>query len=306
MQEPHDKLGPVARRLAATQRVLCVEDEPDIALFLRAYFRAAGFDVVHIDPDDVGEVLEAVREHKPDAILLDLLLRGFSGSDVYRRLRADEQFAFIPVIMVSAHSGADPGFEAPRGLDAFVAKPFNTDVLADLVRDRLAAAERLAERGRHESLELMSQDYLDARLRDEIGVAGDDGGFSFGLLRLQSMEAILAEVGRDGRDHLVTSLVRSARQTLPDGTVIGLTSSDEIALIFPALEVDDAQASVEALLTEVNGTFDFAGGASVPVELVCGLAAYPGSASDPDGLFMAADAALADAVDGGEALHVAQ
>ena len=304
MQE-HDKLGPVARRLAATQRVLCVEDEADIALFLRAYFRASGFDVVHIDPDSPADVVAAAREHRPDAILMDLLLRGFSGTEAYRRLRADEQFTFVPVILVSAHAGADPSFETPGGLDAFVAKPFNTDVLADLVRERLAAAARLAERGRPEGLELMSQEYLDARLVDEIKVAGDQGGFSFGLVRLRSLDAVVAEVGRDGRDHLVNSLVRSARGSLPEGTVIGLTSSDEIALVFPALDIHHARDALEPVLRSVSGTFEFPGGANVPVELACGLAAYPGSATEPDGLFMAADAALADAVEGGELVHLA-
>ena len=138
------KLGPVARRLAATQRVLCVEDEPDIAAFLRAYFRAAGYDLVHLDPTDPDEVLRALDEHEPDCVLLDVRLRGFSGSEAYRRMRSDERWAFTPVIMVSAHAMADPSFRRPTGLDAFVPKPFNTNELAELVRERIDAACRLA------------------------------------------------------------------------------------------------------------------------------------------------------------------
>ena len=301
--QDNDKLGPVARRLAATQRVLCVEDEPDIASFLRAYFRAAGFDLIHIDPDDADAVLDAAGEHKPDAILLDLRLRGFSGTEAYRRLRADDRFAFVPVIMVSAHAGADPDFVSPAGLDAFVAKPFNTNVLADLVRERLAAAARLAERGRHVELELMSQEYLEARLVDEVAMSTPDGTFSFGLLRLLSLDAIVASVGTEGRNHLVTSLVRSARTALPAGTVIGLTNADEIALIFPALDIASAYDALGPVLDDLAGTFEFPGGAVVPVDLACGLAAYPGSASDTDGLFMAADVALTEAADGGARLH---
>ena len=54
-----------------------------------------------------------------------------------------------------------------------------------------------------------------------------------------------------------------------------------------------------------QGVLDFAGGAVVPVDLNAGLASYPANAADPDGLFMAADAALADAVDGGIAVQLA-
>lgn len=298
-----NKLGPVARRLAATQRVLCVEDEADIASFLRAYFRAAGYDLVHIDPMDADEVVAAVAEHKPDCVLLDLRLRTFSGTEAYRLLRADERWAFVPVILVSAYAESDPAFEKPRGIDAFVAKPFNTNVLADLVRDRIAAATVLAERGRHQQLAVMTHEYLEARLADEIAVSGSDGTFSFALISLRSRAEILAEVGAGGLAHLVASVVSAARHHLPGGAVIGLTDSNELAVIFPALGIDRAQDSLEAALASASGTFEFPGGAAVPVTVASGIAAYPASAVDTGGLFMAADAAMAEAIEADELLR---
>lgn len=301
--QDENKLGPVARRLAATQRVLCVEDEPDIASFLRAYFRAAGYDLVHLDPMDADEVVAAVEEHRPDCILLDLRLRTFSGTEAYRLLRADERWAFVPVIMVSAYAESDPAFEKSKGLDAFVAKPFNTNVLADLVRDRIAAATVLSERGRHHDLAVMTHEYLEARLADEIAVSGDEGTFSFALIRLRSRAEVVAEVGESGLDHLVATLVSSARDQLPGGAVIGLTDSDELAIIFPALDIDRAHDALEQALRTATGSFEFPGGASVPVTVVSGLAAYPASAVDTGGLFMAADSAMAEAVEAGELLR---
>ncbi|HEX4902906.1 MAG TPA: response regulator [Acidimicrobiales bacterium] len=291
------RLGPVARRLAATQRVLCVEDEPDIAAFLRAYFRAAGYDLVHIDPTDPDEVLAALDEHAPDCVLLDVRLRGFSGVEAYRRMRSDERWAFTPVIMVSAHASSDPSFRKPTGLDAFVAKPFNTNALADLVRERIDAGAVLAERGRDTRRELLSQDYLTARLADEIAVAGSDGHVSLAIARLRSLPDVLVEVGADGLDHLVRSLVDRARSLLPADTVLGATSRDEVAVLLPGTGPRDAYAVVRQVIAEVRGDFHFAGGAVVPVDVVAGLAAYPDNAADPDGLFMAADAALTDAGD---------
>ena len=187
-----NKLGPVARRLAATQRVLCVEDEPDIADFLRAYFRAAGYDLVHVDPDDVRRGAgRGGRAPSPTCVLLDIGLRGFSGLEAYRRLRSDERWAFMPVIMVSADTTADPHPARRKGLDAFVAKPFNTNVLADLVRDRLdgrgasspTAAARRRPRGHDPGLPRGPPRRRGRRS------PGHDGTFSFGLVRLLSMEA---------------------------------------------------------------------------------------------------------------------
>lgn len=298
-----NKLGPVARRLAATQRVLCVEDEPDIASFLRAYFRAAGYDLVHLDPMDADEVIAAMAEHQPDCVLLDLRLRTFSGTEAYRLIRADDRWAFVPVIMVSAYAESDPAFEKPQGLDAFVAKPFNTNVLADLVRERIEAAAELAERGRHHQLAVMTQEYLEARLADEIAVSGSDGTFSFALINLCSRAEILAEVGGSGLDHLVASMVSATRHHLPGGAVVGLTDSNELAVLFPALGIDRAEKALEAALAAASGTFEFPGGASVPVTVGAGLAAYPASAVDTDGLFMAADVAMAEAIEAGALLR---
>jgi len=299
------RLGPVARRLAATQRVLCVEDEADIALFLRAYFRASGYDLVHLDPTEPEEVLAALEEHAPDCVLLDVRLRGFSGVEAYRRMRSDERWAFTPVIMVSAHATADPSFRKPTGLDAFVAKPFNTNHLADLVRERIDAAAELAERGRDRRRELLTQEYLSARLADEIALAGPDGHVSLAITRLRSHAEVAAEVGPDGLDHLVRSLVDRVRPALPPGASLGATRRDEVAAVLPGLGPREAYGLVRDAVAGLAGEFRFPGGAVVPVEISAGLASFPGNAGDPDGLFMAADAALADAVDQGTLVQLA-
>src|SRR3546814_7432326 len=91
---------------------------------------------------------DALDEHKPDCVLLDLNLRGFSGAEAYRLLRTEDRYALLPVIVVSARPDARQLMEATGGVDAFVSKPFNVNSLADLVADRIARASRLnAEAG---------------------------------------------------------------------------------------------------------------------------------------------------------------
>lgn len=302
------KLGPVARRLAATQRVLCVEDEPDIAAFLRAYFRAAGYDFVHVDPTDPDEVLESMVRDEPDLVLLDVRLRGFSGVEAYRRIRADERWAFTPVIMVSGHAESLAGFRKPSGLDAFVAKPFNSNVLADLVHERIERARELEGRGRDARSELLSQEYLEARLADEIGVArtaGTEGKLSLAIVRFRSVEDVLNEVGSEGFDHLLRTLVERARPLLPSTTVLGSTRRDEVAAVLPGTGPRSAYSTLREVVSALNGDFRFAGGAVIAVDLAAGLASYPANANDPDGLFMAADVALAEAVEGGASVQLA-
>src|SRR5688500_16446078 len=176
-------LGSVARRLAATEHVLVVEDERDIADFLRAYFRAAGYAFTHIDPDTPLAVLDALDEHQPDCVLLDLNLRGFNGVEAYRLLRTDERYAMLPVIVVSARPDARELLSGVGGVDAFVTKPFNVNTLSDLVAERIASAAKLQQATSNDPVTgLLGHDYVEARLVDELTVVAPDGPAAFALV----------------------------------------------------------------------------------------------------------------------------
>jgi diguanylate cyclase (GGDEF)-like protein len=304
MPEDH-QLGSVARRLAATQRVLVVEDEHDIADFLRAYFRASGYDLVHIDPDTPLAVLDALDEHAPDCVLLDLNLRGFDGAEAYRLIRTDERYALLPVIVVSARPDARELMAAVGGVDAFVTKPFNVNALADLVAERIAGAARIQEEAGHDAVTgLLGQDYVEARLLDELTVAAPDRSAAFALARLRSLGEITTAVGREGRDYVAREVVRRVRDLLPAEAALGLTRASELAILLPGTDAVDASAVLQRALAEM-GEVRLPGGAEVPLRISVGVACYPAHAADADGLYMAADAALAEAVERGRDLMVA-
>jgi DNA-binding response OmpR family regulator len=116
--------------------VLVVEDEPDIATFLGAFFRASGLEVVHVDPMMPGEVVAAVREFEPACLLLDMRLQGFTGVDVLVQLRADPRYRALPIVMFSGDARLEQRAEV-AGFDiaAYVAKPFNVKDLYALVSE---------------------------------------------------------------------------------------------------------------------------------------------------------------------------
>ena len=82
------RTGSLTSRLNPSSPVLVVEDEHDIANFLRAYFRASGQEVLHVDPQSAEQVADAVSEHGACCVLLDLHLRGFSGLEALHLIRA--------------------------------------------------------------------------------------------------------------------------------------------------------------------------------------------------------------------------
>ena len=124
--------GSLTSRLEPSETVLVVEDEHDIAVFLRAYFRASGTDVVHLDPTSPDEVADAVETHRPTCVLLDLNLRGFNGLEAYREMRAGG--SDTPVIIVTADPNPKTHKTALQdGVAAIVHKPFSAKELYALV-----------------------------------------------------------------------------------------------------------------------------------------------------------------------------
>ena len=250
-------------------------------------------------------MLEALDEHQPDCVLLDLNLRGFSGVGAYRLLRSDERYALLPVIVVSARPDARELLSGIGGVDGFVTKPFNVNTLADLVAERIASAARLREDTASDPVTgLLGQDYVEARLADELTVAAPDRPAAFALVRLLSASEITTEVGAHGTDYVVRELVRRARELLPADAALGLTHGAELSVLLPGC----TSAEAVDLLQDAARSIDrvqLPGGAEVGIRLAVGVAAYPEHAAAADELYMAADAALADAVDRGNPFAVA-
>jgi CheY-like chemotaxis protein len=298
-------LGSVARRLAATEHVMVVEDEHDVADFLRAYFRASGYAFTHVDPDTPLDVLDALDEHHPDCVLLDLNLRGFSGVEAYRLLRTDDRYALLPVIVVSARPDARELLSGVGGVDGFVAKPFNVNTLAGLVAERIASAAALRAGTPSDPVTgLLGQDYVEARLADELTVVAPDRPAAFALVRLLTADDIRTAVGAEGRSYVLRELVRRTREILPPDAALGLTRADELTVLLPGCTASAAADQLQDAARAIDGV-RLPGGADVPIRLAIGIAAYPEHASGADELYMAADAALADAVDKGFPLAVA-
>jgi two-component system, OmpR family, alkaline phosphatase synthesis response regulator PhoP len=80
-------------------RVLLVEDEQDVAELIRYNLTKEGYDVVL--SGNGNDALRLAREHRPDVILLDIMVPQLNGWEVCRRLKKDPDLPAIPVIMVS-------------------------------------------------------------------------------------------------------------------------------------------------------------------------------------------------------------
>lgn len=105
-------------------RILCVDDEPSNLKVLEAILVPRGYEVLMAESGNVA--LEINSKQKVDLILLDVMMPGVSGYDVCKRIRGDERYQNIPVVMVTALTSKEERIKSiEAGAEDFISKPFD-------------------------------------------------------------------------------------------------------------------------------------------------------------------------------------
>jgi DNA-binding response OmpR family regulator len=135
--------------------VLVIDDEGPIRLLCRVNLEAAGMEVHEAEDGPSG--VAAARRERPDVILLDVMMPGMDGWEVFGQLLDDEETANIPIVFLTARAELR---DQARGLELggvdYVTKPFDPLELAPMLHDLLDRLERgdVQERRRERLAEL--------------------------------------------------------------------------------------------------------------------------------------------------------
>jgi len=167
-------------------KILVVDDIPENVRLLEAVLVPRGYEVV--SAHNGTEALGLVESEKPDLILLDVVMPEMDGYAVCTHLRANEETAVLPVIMVTSSIGPEKTKAIEAGADDFIPKPFNHDELLTRVRsllrikryhDTIKELNRTLEQrveAQVEELERLRelQRFLSPQLADAIVSSGDE------------------------------------------------------------------------------------------------------------------------------------
>ena len=119
-------------------KILIVEDEPDMVLGLKDNFEFEGYEVITAPDGATG--LERARAHKPDLMILDIMLPKLSGLEVCKTLRSEG--VQTPIIMLTARGQEiDKVVGLELGADDYVTKPFSIREVLARVRAILRRSE---------------------------------------------------------------------------------------------------------------------------------------------------------------------
>jgi two-component system, cell cycle response regulator len=292
-------------------KILVVDDHEDNVELLRARLEARGYEV--LGANDGVTALEAAEKFKPDLILLDVMMPKMDGMEVVRRLKANKDLPFIPVIMQTALDTTQNKVEGlDAGADDYITKPINFAELEAHVKAMLRIKDletRLKDR--ETELSDLNQKLRTISITD--GLTGIENRRSLEdrlremwshSLRLQEpIAVVMCDIDKfksvnDNYGHLAgDAVLKEFAQLLKDEAReidrIGRYGGEEFLLILPGTVPEDAVTSAERLREKVSNHTFLYDGVTIRRTMSCGVAGWPHTqVKDQEALVRAADDAL--------------
>ncbi len=212
---PQDSAAPIT--------IVAVDDETAIAELIADYLGKQGFRVLTADGGPA--LFDLLEQQAVDLVLLDLMMPGEDGLSVCRRLRAQPDYANLPVIMVTAMSeDIDRIIGLELGADDYIAKPFNPRELAARVKAVLRRSARPEPQARpHNQTGERLYGFADWRLDlDAARLHNPDG---------EEIELTAGEF------NLLTALVEAAPRVLSRDHLLDLTAGREATPFDRAIDI---------------------------------------------------------------------
>jgi two-component system, cell cycle response regulator len=292
-------------------KILIVDDHEDNIELLRARLEARGYEV-H-GANDGYAALEAVERVRPDLILLDVMMPKMDGIEVVRRLKANPNLPFIPVIMQTALDSTENKVEGlDAGADDYITKPINFAELEARVNAQLRIKKLETQlKDRENDLSDLNEKLRKISMTD--GLTGIENRRSLEerlkemwshSIRLHEPIAIIMcdidkfksvndKYGHQAGDAVLKEIARLLKDEAREIDRVGRYGGEEFLLILSGTVLDAAVTFAERLREKVeNHTFPYEGG-TLRRTMSCGVAAAPHpKVQDQEALVRAADDAL--------------
>lgn len=245
---------------------MMIDDEPLNGKVLKKYLGGIGYENFLMVTDSM-QGLEMIRTHRPDLVLLDIMMPRLNGLDLLRQIRDEDSLRYLPVIIITAFCDSSNKLEAlEAGANDFLTKPIDPYELAPRVRNVLAVkarldhlmqcTEQLEKEVQHQTAELTAAQHA-SELRYMAGKAeiATDVLHNVGNA-LNSVNVAVNLLGYTLRESKAPSLKRAADllRDNEDGLVRFLTK-DERGRLLPSYLTELADALLrerESLLHEID------------------------------------------------------
>ena len=125
-------------------RILVVDDDPDILQYVKMNLELEGFETA--TASNGVDALQVASENPPALVLLDVMMPGMDGLTTLRHLRNDPPTASVPVVMLTARALAQDRVKGlDLGADDYITKPFAVEELVARVRTVIRRAQQMRD-----------------------------------------------------------------------------------------------------------------------------------------------------------------
>ncbi|MGH9448086.1 MAG: GGDEF domain-containing response regulator, partial [Terriglobia bacterium] len=299
---PASKIAEAAAQLlgrlhAEDNRILAVDDDPQVLSFLRSLFESRGLRIDTLDdPLQFWERLEAAA---PDLLLLDVDMPHLSGVELCRVVRNDPRWSETPILFLTRYNNPetiDRVFSA--GADDFVPKPVVGPELLTRVFNRLEQTRLRKSMMETDSLTgALNRSKFSRTLTGFLELARrHTQPAAFALIEIDQLKEINHAQGHGTGDAVMQRIGFLLREGLLGDDAFGRWSGARFAAGMYGLARYDAVLRLNELAEKIqNERFKAADGAGFAVTLSAGIAEYDEDGNDLEGLFKAAERALLEA-----------
>ena len=295
----------------APATILIVDDHEDNVEVLRARLESWGYRTATA-MDGETALLQAAKV-RPDLVLLDVMMPQIDGYEVARRLKADDDLRYIPIIMQTALDSTEDKVEGlESGADDYIAKPIDFAELKARVRSMLRIRALQTELRRRESelsdfnhrLRVMAETdgltgldnrrHIEERLQESFEHASRlNEPLSVVMCDLDKFKSVNDTYGHQAGDAVLQQFAAILRGTAREIDRLGRYGGEEFLCVLPGTVLDAAVTFAERVRKEVEGhAFTFEGG-TIHRTASFGVAGWPHpSVTSPDALVKSADDAL--------------
>jgi diguanylate cyclase (GGDEF)-like protein len=299
--------------------IMMVDDELITMEVVRTFLEDAGYEKFVL-VEDSTKAMESLRAHRPDVLLLDVMMPEIDGFDILGMLRRDPEFSHLPVIILTSSSDASTKLQAlDLGATDFLAKPVDPSELALRLRNTLAAKAYQDQLAYYDVLtNLPNRNLFQDRCQWAVQRAHRDAGeVALLYVGFDGFKRVTDTFGPKVGDEVLKQLAEKLTDCLRgqdagahfeqhDGAMLDvfrLGSADFAVLLSTMNSIPRAAAIGQRILDVMREPFD-AEGTDVYLIPSIGIAGFPEDGNDAASLTRLATAASSQAaVQGGGRLH---
>jgi len=290
--------------------IMMVDDEPTTMEVMRAFLEDTGYRRFVLVEDSTRAMAE-IEEHRPDILLLDLVMPEVTGFEILQQVRAHSQLAPLPVIILTSSSDAETKLQAlGRGATDFLAKPVDPSELTLRVRNTIAARAYQNQLAYYDALtHLPNRSLFLDRLAWFLRRAERNNDTLVLLhIALGQFKRIYNTLDPQIGDQVIKQIAERISACVRPSDVVGRGThednelsflfrlgADEFSVLCPNIaHTEDATKVASQILEAMEIPFD-ADGTEVYISPGIGIASYPSDASDMAALIQCAEGASAQA-----------